>query len=571
MSPSGGERRRGAAPPHLADRRRRRKRRDLLVWVGASIVVVLAAAAVGFWASGHGRAFDGAAADAGAATTIALTSATTIVPSTTTTAAPTTTTAAPTTSTTLPEPGDVRVPGTHYGPINTAFAGVTMFRGNGSRTYYGEGPVPRAPEVLWRFGPMEGLSTHNHQPKVWTGTGWTGQPAVFERDGRTWVAFGAYDKQIHFLDADTGERLYPDFPGGDIYKGSVTVDPDGFPLVYMGCRDNDWKVIAIDGPEPKLLWKMNAYDTEMVWNDDWDGNVVVRDDYAFVPGENSHFFIVKLNRSYGDDRRVRVEPEVVLDFPGYTQQLFRDIGDREVSIENSPALVGDRVYFSNSGGLVHGLDVSATLTVGSASGDVSAAAGEPARGLEAYPEVFQYWMGDDTDASIVIDDQGFLYVAAELQRFLPRATEVGQIVKLDPRKGGAGEDPLVWSVPVTKRADEGLSGVWATPALYREMLYVPTHEGSLLGIDRETGETVWRRPFTTHTWGSAVVVDGTLLVGDTAGTLHAYDVRDTRVEPSQLWTVQLPSHGALESTPVVWRGRIFVGSRDGYFYCLGDR
>jgi outer membrane protein assembly factor BamB len=28
--------------------------------------------------------------------------------------------------------------------------------------------------------------------------------------------------------------------------------------------------------------------------------------------------------------------------------------------------------------------------------------------------------------------------------------------------------------------------------------------------------------------------------------------------------------GSFESTPIVWQGRIYVGSRDGYFYCLGD-
>ena len=28
--------------------------------------------------------------------------------------------------------------------------------------------------------------------------------------------------------------------------------------------------------------------------------------------------------------------------------------------------------------------------------------------------------------------------------------------------------------------------------------------------------------------------------------------------------------GSFESTPIVWQGRIYVGSRDGSFYCLGD-
>jgi outer membrane protein assembly factor BamB len=66
------------------------------------------------------------------------------------------------------------------------------------------------------------------------------------------------------------------------------------------------------------------------------------------------------------------------------------------------------------------------------------------------------------------------------------------------------------------------------------------------------------------------VIDGTLVVGDTYGFVHAWDVRNTRVDPPALWSFQLPTKGALESSPAVWKGKIYVGSRDGYFYCLGD-
>ena len=45
------------------------------------------------------------------------------------------------------------------------------------------------------------------QSTVCGGSGWTGQPAVFDRDGRTWVVFGAYDRQIHFVDYETGEDI----------------------------------------------------------------------------------------------------------------------------------------------------------------------------------------------------------------------------------------------------------------------------------------------------------------------------------------------------------------------------
>ena len=112
--------------------------------------------------------------------------------------------------------------------------GLITFRGNPTRTYYGSGPVPKAPKVLWSFpadGGLCGKSTDGSGTSTWCGTGWTGQPSVWPgKDGKTWVAFGAYDYGVHWLDGQTGQRLLPDFKTGDIIKGSVTVDPDGYPL-----------------------------------------------------------------------------------------------------------------------------------------------------------------------------------------------------------------------------------------------------------------------------------------------------------------------------------------------------
>ena len=136
-------------------------------------------------------------------------------------------------------------------PYGDTVPGLLTFRGNPTRTYYGNGPVPdraagRSGHIRPRARRCAASPTTATAITTWCGTGWTGQPAVFERDGRTWVVFGAYDQAVHFVDGDTGERHPPDFPTGDIIKGSVTIDPDGFPLVYTGSRDDYYRVIAID-------------------------------------------------------------------------------------------------------------------------------------------------------------------------------------------------------------------------------------------------------------------------------------------------------------------------------------
>ena len=55
-------------------------------------------------------------------------------------------------------------------------------------------------------------------------------------------------------------------------------------------------------------------------------------------GENSQFHIVKLNRGYDANGKVTVAPKLVFNTPGWDDQLLRDIGHGNVSIENSVAI-----------------------------------------------------------------------------------------------------------------------------------------------------------------------------------------------------------------------------------------
>ena len=480
---------------------------------------------------------------------------------TTTTTAPTTTTTEPamtatsstttTTTTTIPERGPGTVPGWTVGQPWGSIAGLTMFRGNPTRTYYGMPPVPSDPDVLWSYpagDPLCGNSNVGGATTVWCGTGWTGQPVVYERaDGVTEVIFGAYDKSVHFLDGSTGLPTRPPFATGDIIKGSVSLDPDGFPLLYFGSRDNKLRIVALDRPEPELLWDLDASAVQGIWNNDWDGNPVILDDLLLEGGENSWFFIIKLNRGYDAAGLVTVQPQRLVEVPGYTDELIARVGSN-VSIENSPAVFGSRVYFANSGGRIVGLDLS----------EVAA---------RQAPVVLDYWVGDDVDATITIDREGMLYVAAELERFNERSAELGQLIKLDPYAA----DPYLWGIPVPPRGP-GDGGLWATPALGDGMLYASTHPGELLTVDTETGQVVWRDEIGYHAWSSPVIVDNILVVSvncETGGGLRAYSLADP-AEPTRLWQYDHAS-GCIESTPAIWKGSIYVGSRDGRFYAFGER
>jgi outer membrane protein assembly factor BamB len=461
---------------------------------------------------------------------------------------PTTTTVPPTTTTTEPPYTGWVKPASAFQPFYKATAtGLLTFRGNPTRNYYGQGPIPAAPHVVWKYpgAQMCSLSSDKGETTRWCGNGWTGQPAVFERDGRTWVVFGAYDRALHFVDAATGQDIIPPFPTGDIIKGSVSIDPDGLPLAYIGSRDNYVRVIAFDRPTPTELWKLGAKESgPTMWNDDWDSSPLILGDFMFEGGENSRIYAIKLNRAKGADGLVTVNPQVVWTEAGWDAELIGAAGS-EVSIENSVAVSGNTLYFSNSGGLVQGWDIHGLLD----------GSGLPTRS-------FRFWTGDDTDASVVVDENGMLYGGSEWERHNAQAKTVGQMWKIDPANPA---QPLVWS-----QHDEGGSktGVWGTPGIVGDLVVYTTSSGRVVGVDRTTGAIRWEKKLPAPVMGSPSIVDNTLVIGDCAGVVHAYDVTNTAIDPPEKWQVALGS--CIEATPAIWKGRIYIGTRGGFEYALGD-
>ncbi len=473
---------------------------------------------------------------------------------------------AATTTTTLPErPTGVVTPETVFEPWGSV-NGLTMFRGNPTRTFYGSGPIGDAPPTQqWRFPnePMSGLSPVGSEEKWWSGMGWTGQPLVYDReDGITEVIFGAYDKKIHFLDAATGERLKPDYDMGDIIKGTPTLDPDGYPLLYTGSRDPRFRILALDGDEVREVWSLHAKAVEGMWNDDWDSNPVVIDDMLYVGGENSWWFAIKLNRGYDADGMVTVAPEVVYQMPAWTDELY-DLLGRQQSIESSTAVFDQKAYFTTSAGRVVGVDLS---DIENGNADV----------------FFDFWMGDDIDSTIVIDKEGFIYVVAHADHektnntAARRVREVGQLVKLDtsiPATSLTDLSPIVWKVDIPAARGQD-TGAWATPALSEDgLIFVVADSGDLLAVNTDTGDVVWTDFVGANAWSSPLIVDDTLLIitnclNEERG-LRAYSLDDP-LAPSEMWEATITVGGCIEATPAIWNGQVFVGSRDGFLYAFGS-
>jgi outer membrane protein assembly factor BamB len=186
------------------------------------------------------------------------------------------------------------------------------------------------------------------------------------------------------------------------------------------------------------------------------------------------------------------------------------------------------------------------------------------------PIVFQYWVGDDVDGSIVVDEEGMLYVPVEYERYNSRAQELGQLIKLNPYEP---DDPYVWGMfSLTSPPYKG--GMWTTPALTEGVVYAVTNRGFLVAVDRETGEEAWSVDIGSgsfsgpHHMSSPIVVDDRLVVATASGKMQSYDITDPRA-PILDWEITITA-GSIEATPAAWDGMIYIGSRDGFLYGVGD-
>ena len=128
---------------------------------------------------------------------------------------------------------------------------------------------------------------------------------------------------------------------------------------------------------------------------------------------------------------------------------------------------------------------------------------------------------------------------------------VGNLVCIDATKtGDITQTGVIWSYNKIHRT---ISTVSIDPAT--GLLFVADFSGFLHCLDAETGQLYWTYDMKAHMWGSTLVADGKVYVGDEDGDLV---VLDARKEKKVLSETNLGA--PVYSTPVVANGTIYIAS-----------
>ncbi|MDQ3685176.1 MAG: PQQ-binding-like beta-propeller repeat protein [Acidobacteriota bacterium] len=138
----------------------------------------------------------------------------------------------------------------------------------------------------------------------------------------------------------------------------------------------------------------------------------------------------------------------------------------------------------------------------------------------------------------------------------------------DPEHGeGTGH---MYCIDATKRGDITKTGmVWhydkirrsiSTPAIHNGLIYQPDFSGFLHCLDAKTGQAYWVHDMFAAVWGSPMVIDGKLYLGDEDGDVV---VMQTGKEKKLLTELNMGS--SVYSTPIPANGAIFITNRNQLF------
>lgn len=451
--------------------------------------------------------------------------------------------------------------------------GVTTFRGNNYRTDPAYGTVDISSGTITR-----NWINYNGSLNGWPGCGWTGQPLIMKWDEDTKkvmnlyeskkakqdlveVIYGTLDGYVYFWDLDDGSATRDPIFVGMNMKGSGSLDPRGYPLMYVGSGDyfdgDGPRMYVISLVDGSILYEHGDYDPNALRG--WSGFdsaplIDAETDTLIWPGENGILYTIKLNTRYDKAAgTLSVSPDKPV-IARYTIDRYTD--DRYwIGMEDSAIVVGGYLYVSDNAGMFFCID------------------------LNTMELIWAQDTKDDNNTTPVFewgaDGNGYLYTAPSLHWTASGGEGTISVYKLDAQTG-----EILWEHPYDCDTITDLSGgVQGSPALGAEgsdieglvffsVAYTPYYPaGILTALDTQTGETVWSLEMDSYSWCSPVAVytdagKGYLLMPSFEGILYFVDGATGEV----VSTYTLGTH--MEASPVVYGNRIVVGTRGCEIYGL---
>lgn len=452
---------------------------------------------------------------------------------------------------------------------------IPTFLGNEQRNYYGEDP-PDTLEVLWKLYLGEGKTVISRKlgSRIWAGAGWTGQPLLIQEDSSLYLIQGAYDHNLKKINAETGKIIWQ-YKFDDVVKGTGTIweAPDTFPpenrlIILQGSRLGvgnylDSKHIpsyrAISYYSGLELWRLDVKWTDS-YSRDADGSALIINDTAYIGLENSLFTILNPSPYKASVINGMLQPEIIQETKLYTKSDVTNHKNNVVT-ESSPCLIDSTIYIASGSGHIYGYS------------------------LKEKKLVWDFYIGSDIDGSAVVTYDKCILVSVEKQYIEGH----GGVFKLDPYKTpenavewyfptedieyASWEGGIIGSCAVNDHYNDSITPYLAAFSAIDGYLYVVQHD-SLNNTKRVDG------PAKEHKYPSPQLVFK-YKIGSSISTPLLFQNKLVAASYSGIYLFEYDKDlnfkllskfpASFESTPIVYDGKVFIASRNGYFYCLGKK
>lgn len=451
-----------------------------------------------------------------------------------------------------------------FPPSFDGIEGVSTFRGGPRRDRPSYGVIagrPKSLKVKWSY-------VTGGDAKWGGGAGWTGQPCIvkwsdsvrnamnvlpaFKSDSSfKEVILGSLDGKIYFLDLESGKPSRPNINIKNPIKGTVSIDPRGWPLLYAGQGISNTgefgvrifnlidqsKIFYLNGKDPFALRGWSAFDGAPL--------IEPGSDNLFQGGENGVVYSLPLN-SKMDSISFSLKPEVKKYRYQYNATQYQ-------GIENSLVGYKNRLFFSDNNGFIQCLSA------------------ENMRPL---------WITqnhDDTDATLVLEEETgtpYLYTGNEVD--LQGAKGYTYIKKLNGTDGST-----VWETKfecLTIRGDHPVNGgMLSTPVLGKQSgkdlavfslsRYKGMNKGLLVALNKSTGEKAWEVFLDNYAWSSPLDIydeQGNMYIflADSKGFVRLFD----GLTGATIYKAKIAE--LFEASPAAFDNKIVIASRPREIFCL---
>ena len=449
---------------------------------------------------------------------------------------------------------------------------IPTFLGNWQRNYYGN-EAPDNLKTIWRtyLGKGKTVISRKIGEKEWAGTGWTGQALLINEKSGLYIILGCYDHNLKKINAQTGKMVWQ-YTFDDVIKGTgsfwenkKTNDAQNRLVILQGSRrglDKDLysrqveSFRAVSYYSGQELWRMNVKQTAS-YSRDVDGSAVVLNDTAYIGLENGLFTVFSPDNGNMDNESPRIYQQVQL----FDQKDIARHGGNLVT-ESSPALLNNHLYITSGSGHVYGYN------------------------LKTRQIDWDFYIGSDMDGSPVVTDDGCLIVTVEKQYIEGQ----GGVFKLDPSRKAA--ESVIWYFPTENDSllswaggVIGSAGINDATRLQADpfmcaftgidgYLYVVDHKSTDQKrgkVDGPNMQNKYDAPRLLYKYKLGPSISTPIFVQNkliAAGYHGIYLFR--QMAGNNFTLLDRKRASAFESTPVVHDKRVYIGSRDGYLYCLGD-